>query len=120
MSTVADQSDQAHLVPLNNEADLDQAFAHSSQAPIWLFLNDPYCPISRAAKRQVERYVGAISVIDVSRQHDLSRAVEMRTGVRHESPQLLLLANGQAVWDASHFDITVKAMQQALETHAKA
>jgi bacillithiol system protein YtxJ len=43
-----------------------------------------------------------IPLIDVRRAHALSRAVEERTGVRHESPQVIVPRRGRAGWSASH------------------
>lgn len=38
-----------------------------------------------------------IPLIDVRRAHALSRAVEERTGVRHESPQVIVPRRGRLV-----------------------
>jgi bacillithiol system protein YtxJ len=53
-------------------------------------------------------------LVNVSRQHDLSEAIEARTGVRHESPQALVLQGGKSVWEASHFSITAEEVRSAL------
>ena len=52
--------------------------------------------------------------MDVRRHHALGQAVAARTGVRHESPQVLLLAGGGAVWSASHRGVTAAAVAAAL------
>jgi hypothetical protein len=36
-----------------------------------------------------------------------------RLGVRHETPQAILLRDGKPVWKASHFRITADALAQA-------
>jgi bacillithiol system protein YtxJ len=36
------------------------------------------------------------------------------TGVHHHSPQVILLRDGEAVWDTSHGRITAEAMAAAL------
>jgi len=41
----------------------------------------------------------------------------VRTGVRHESPQVLLIRDGLAVWHGSHWEITEQALDQAAEDH---
>jgi bacillithiol system protein YtxJ len=40
----------------------------------------------------------------------LSQAIAERTGVRHESPQVICLVGGRAVAHASHYDITVERL----------
>jgi bacillithiol system protein YtxJ len=55
-----------------------------------------------------------VSILVVQERRDLSREVAARTGVPHESPQALVLRNGEAVWSASHFEVTADAVEQAL------
>ncbi len=110
------------FVPLADTETLDQLLARSHDAPVLIFLNDPYCPISRRARHEMERLPEATRasayLVDVSRQHALSRAIEERTGVRHESPQALILRDGKAVWDASHFAIAAEDVTEVLAAHA--
>jgi len=75
------------FVPVANVAALDPLLARSHGGPVVLFLHDKGCPISRAAYRQMARLGGEIPLVDVRRAHDVSRDVEERIGVRHESPQ---------------------------------
>lgn len=62
----------------------------------------------------MEKIGGELATIDVSRRHDLSGLVERRTGVRHQSPQLIVLRDGIAIWDASHWQVTAKSLHAAL------
>lgn len=108
------RDDQARVHPIADTAALAPLFTASCVAPAVLFLHDPGCPISRAAHRQMMRLDHDIPLIDVRRAHGLSRDVETRTGVRHESPQVLVLRQGRAVWSASHYGITTRAVADAL------
>jgi bacillithiol system protein YtxJ len=49
----------------------------------------------------------------------LSDTVAERLGVRHESPQALLIKDGRAVWHASHWSITSEALVSALRSYAQ-
>lgn len=104
---------QARLIPIASIAELELLFSASSATPTLLFLHDPSCPISRAAYRQVMRLDMAIPLIDVRQARDLTRAVEEYTGVRHESPQAIVLGKDRAVWSASHYAITTEAVANA-------
>jgi bacillithiol system protein YtxJ len=42
----------------------------------------------------------------------VSDAAARRLGVRHETPQALLLRDEKVVWNASHFSITASALDQ--------
>jgi bacillithiol system protein YtxJ len=97
---------------------LDGLLARSHAAPVLLFLHDDFCPISGAAYAEMRELPdpdkNATLLVDVHRDHAISRAIEARTGVRHESPQVIILRHGRTVWDASHFDITAQAVKQAV------
>jgi bacillithiol system protein YtxJ len=84
------------------------------QGPTLLFLHDPGCPISLIAHYEVAAVDGEVALIDVRSSPALSREVEQRTGIKHESPQAIVLREGQAVWSASHFGVTAEEIEAAL------
>lgn|GEM_PF-257545 len=101
-------------VELASLTDLESLFTSSEQSQKLLFLHDPWCPISGAAAREVSELDGVVHLIDVSKRHDLSRAVESRTGVRHESPQFFVISGGRQIWNASHYDIQADDIRELL------
>lgn len=111
-----DGEGDAEFVEVADLTRLDQLFAASSEGTVVLFLHDPYCPISARAHKRVSEAGGEINLIDVSRQHDLSDAVQSRTGVRHESPQALVLRDAKAVWYASHGGVTTQGLSTARDS----
>ena len=104
------------FIPVTDAAALEQLFARSHTASVVVFLHDPFCPISAAAYREISQVADDVPLIDVARAQDLSHLIEVRTGVRHESPQVIVLRKGQAVWSASHRAITAGAVAQVLGT----
>ena len=44
----------------------------------------------------------------------LSDSAAERFGIRHETPQAILLKDGRPVWNASHFRITADALTRAI------
>ena len=100
---------------VTDAAALDQLFARSHEQPVLLFKHSSTCPISAHAYRQMREVKGPVSIVVVQKSREVSREVEARTGVTHESPQALVLRGGQAVWTASHFDITADAVERALK-----
>ncbi len=110
-----DKDDDERIKPVASIAALDPLFAASRTTPTLLFLHDPGCPISRAAYKEVMRLDGEVPLLDVRGARALTRAVEERTGVRHESPQIFVLSGGQAVWSASHYAITTEAVANAVQ-----
>ena len=101
--------------PVADVAALNAVFAGAADAPVALLLHDPWCPISASAYEEVEAVDGDVFIVDVSEQHDVSKAVEQLTGVRHQSPQMFVLKAGAPLWHASHGRITEAAVSAALE-----
>ena len=105
---------EANFSPVGDAAALEELFARSHEGPVLLFKHSSTCPISARAYRQMREVKTPVSIVVVQESRDLSREVEQRTGVRHETPQALVLRNGRAVWNASHFDITSDVVEQAV------
>lgn len=107
-----------HFVPLQSVDALAELFVRSHTAPVLLFNHDAACPISAFAYQQMKQLGGDIPIIDVIHAKDLTHAIATRTGVQHESPQVIVLRHGQSTWSASHFAIMTDAVQQALQEYA--
>ena len=78
-----------------------------------LFLHAPHCGISVRAYDQMASLGGEVALVNVARDREVKRAVAERTGVRHESPQVIVLRRGRAVWVAAHGAITTAAVARA-------
>ena len=106
-----------HFTPITDLQTLETLFTRSHEGPVLIFKHSSTCPISSAAYSEMSRLKEEVPLIVVQRSRDLSNKVEERTGVRHESPQAIILRNGQAVWSASHFSITADSVERAFEEH---
>ena len=104
--------------PVSDASTLEQLFERSNAEPVLLFKHSNSCPISARAYRQMQGVKVPVSILVVQEGRELSRDVAARTGVRHETPQALVLRNGRAVWAASHFDISADAVEQAVRENA--
>ena len=102
------------FIPVDDRRGLDQFIARSHEAPVLVFKHSTTCPISSAAYQEMKQLAAEIALVVVQQARDVSREVEARTGVRHESPQALLLRDGEVVWSASHWHITAEAVERAL------
>jgi bacillithiol system protein YtxJ len=83
-----------------------------------LFKHSPSCPVSWAAHREVESFRARhpsvpVHTISVLAERALSRRIAAWTGVRHESPQVIVLRHGQAVNAASHEQVTAEYLSRA-------
>jgi bacillithiol system protein YtxJ len=107
--------DAAQFVPLRSVFGLGELVERSQLEPVVVFEHDPYCQISRRAYHEMMGVPVLAALVDVAQDQDLSRRIEEQTGVRHESPQVLVLRSGKVVWNASHFKITRKAVTRAVQ-----
>jgi bacillithiol system protein YtxJ len=106
-----------HFVTVADTKSLEELLAQSHDGPVILFKHSSTCPISAAAYRQMSQLKETVALVVVQRARDVSREVEARTGIEHESPQAIILRNGEAVWNASHWSVTSEAVEQALQDH---
>jgi bacillithiol system protein YtxJ len=53
-------------------------------------------------------------VITVQSHRGLSDETARRFGIRHQTPQAILLRDGRPVWNASHFRITAAQLDQVI------
>ena len=111
------------FLPVPDLAALERLFARSHAAAVLLFNHDPGCGGSARAYgelRQLGGGHGPIGLIDVRVARAVTAEVARRTGVRHESPQVLLLRDGHAVWSTSHGGVRAAAVARALAEQAAA
>lgn len=86
---------------------------------IVLFKHSLTCPISSEGKGQVEKFDESHDVptfiIHIQNNRELSDYVAEHFNIKHESPQLFYIKNGQVDFHASHFDITNEKIEQAVQ-----
>jgi len=84
-----------------------------------LFKHSTACPVSWAAHSQVTRFVrenpeAPVRMVRVIQERALSQEIAEATGIRHESPQILVLRGGEVVAAASHGNITFDSLNQIM------
>jgi len=105
---------ETNFSPVSDAGALEELITRSHTEPVLLFKHSNACPISARAYKQMEGVKTPVSIVVVQQSREVSREVEQRTGIRHETPQALVLRNGQVVWNASHFDITADVVERAV------
>lgn len=86
-----------------------------------IFKHSTRCPISRRAKDEMDAFLknneGELEYefVDVIDNRQRSNEIEEIYGIRHESPQVIILDDsGSVTWKASHRDITENNIREAL------
>lgn len=103
-----------HFVTITDINAFRELAERSKERPVVIFKHSLTCPISAGAYDQMAEFAGEVALVEVQRARELSTEIENRLGLAHESPQVIVLRNGQVVWSASHFKITVAAVTEAV------
>jgi len=97
------------------------ALAQSAQRPAVIFKHSLTCGTSAMAMEEIQNLANCadldadISIVRIQEAREVSRAIEQQLGVRHESPQVVLVIDGRVVWHASHFRVMAAAILAALK-----
>lgn len=109
---------------LTHISDIDMfeaAIAESLERPVLLFKHSRTCGISCGALDELHAHAAesgaraAYKVITVQSHRRVSDSAAERFGIRHETPQAILLRDGRPVWNASHFRITANELARVIE-----
>jgi len=122
MSTMSSMSSTStNLTHISDLDMLEAAIAESLERPVLLFKHSRTCGISCGALDEVHAYAAesgtraAYKVITVQSHRRISDSATERFGIRHETPQAILLKDGRPVWNASHFRITASELARVID-----
>jgi bacillithiol system protein YtxJ len=98
---------------LTEASQIAQIKEESKQHPVLIIKHSTTCSISNTALSRLERnykpeLVGKLKpyYLDLLSFRSVSNAVAEAFSVEHQSPQILLIKNGQCIYDESHFGIS--------------
>lgn len=106
----------ANFIELSSTEKLEQLFTESHNRPVILFKHSRSCGISSGVFRIVSEVDAEINLVTIQTHRSISNEIAARTGIRHESPQAIVLKDGAPVYFASHYDID----PDELSLHGKA
>lgn len=119
LASEAPSNSKIHWIPLENLDQLDTIATISNQKPIVIFKHSTRCSISRMALKRFESEYDLDEnvdtyFLDLLEHRDISDEIASRFGVPHQSPQLILIKDGKAVYDVSHDAIDAAALKAKL------
>lgn len=88
--------------------------------PQLIFKHSTRCSISRAAYQRLAEGLeelekqADVHYLDLLNHRNISDEIAEKTGIRHESPQIILIADGKAVYAATHSAIQVEEILKHL------
>jgi bacillithiol system protein YtxJ len=94
---------------------LNEIIAMSNEKPVAIFKHSTRCSVSRMALKQFENEFNSSDKVtpyflDLIAHRDISNEIANRFGVTHQSPQLILIKEGKAVYNVSHSDIDAEEL----------
>jgi len=104
------------FLKLADQETFDRLLDDSKDHPVVVFKHSNSCGISAAAYREMAQ-LDNINLLEIQTARELSREVANVTGVEHESPQVIILKDGKAVWNASHYAVKAGAVADAVEAN---
>jgi len=106
--------------PLTSTSDWEDALAASEDQTVLVYKHSSACSVSTRADQEIttlsEETDLPIYQVVVQQARSVSNEIEDTLGVRHETPQAILLRDRQPVFHTSHFDVTADTIRGELPT----
>ena len=105
---------------LQSDKQIAKIVERSKDVPCLIFKHSVTCPISSMAKSRLEMQWDIadqnveVYYLDLINNRSVSNLIASTFGVRHESPQALLIKDGICTFNTSHLDISKDGIQKAL------
>lgn len=108
-------------IALKDLKQLDEIRAESKEKPVLIYKHSSRCNISRTAFDRLERRwdAGAADGIkryflDLISYREVSNQIAEQFQVEHQSPQILVIKDGQSILDLSHYEIDFEQIRPVL------
>jgi bacillithiol system protein YtxJ len=111
------------LPTLRGLDELERTLTNSHDRPVLLFKHSFTCGVSAEALDELRSHIEEsplatvqYAMVTVQTHREVCDTISERLGIRHETPQAILVRAGRAVWSASHFRVNAEEIQKALAT----
>ncbi len=105
-------------LPLTEISQLDIIADESRERNVVIFKHSTRCSISDMAKGRLDRSNAVKGVsfyyLDLIAHRHISDEIASRFQVHHESPQILIINNGECTYDESHSGIAIDEIKKQL------
>lgn len=103
-------------IELKSEAQIKEIIEKSQTKPQVIFKHSTRCSISSMAKGRLERAIQPENAdfyfLDLIANRSISNKIASAFNVYHESPQILIIKNGQCSYDESHGAISMAEIEE--------
>ena len=106
-----------HWIHLTDEEQLKQIMTKSQIRPQVIFKHSTRCSISAVALQRLQKVSQPADIdfyfLDLIANRGLSGKVSEVFKVHHESPQVLVIKDGECIYDESHLSISMNDIVQS-------
>jgi len=109
------------IITIYEQEDVEKLLNESDKRKVFLLKHSITCPVSARAFSIFEEFSKQnpkvhCYLIEIQNSRELSTFVAEYTKIEHESPQILVFRNKNIVWNESHYGITLKALNNQLNS----
>ena len=114
-------AEETDWMQLGSEDSVEEVFTASGARVQLILKHSQSCAVSFFAKQNLDSVPLEEwpemdrSMVEVVRFRPVSQYLAQKTGVRHESPQVLVIANSEVIFHTSHSEVNKMNIQQAYE-----
>ena len=103
---------------LTSLTELEELTQASYEQAVIIFKHSTTCPVSSIAKMRLadqwDDSKASIYYLDLLRYRSVSNKIAELFNVQHESPQALVIRNGECIYNSSHLNIQAKDIAEEL------
>lgn len=101
---------------LESQEGLDKLITKSSEAPQLIFKHSTRCSLSSMAFNRLQEGLPqmGLHIVDVIKDRQLSNLIAQKFLIAHQSPQVLVIHQNSCIYNASHFDISSRTINEEI------
>jgi bacillithiol system protein YtxJ len=108
-----------HWIHLTDDEQLKQIISKSQERPQVIFKHSTRCSISSVALQRLQKVSQPSNIdfyfLDLLSYRTLSNRIAQVFNVPHESPQVLVIRDGQCIYEESHMGISMNEIVQHVQ-----
>jgi bacillithiol system protein YtxJ len=118
LNSTESTNENVKFYTLDKMEQFDEIDEISQTKPVVLFKHSTRCSISRMALKQFDAEFNYPEekidwyLLDLLNHRDLSNEIASRYNIVHQSPQIVIIRNGKAVFNESHDSISAEDLKQ--------
>lgn len=110
-----------HWIHLTDDEQLKNIICRSQEKPQVIFKHSTRCSISSVALKRLQQAQAPVNAdfyfLDLITYRNVSNHVSSKFKVDHASPQVLVIKDGECVYDESHLSITMDDIIEQTASH---